>query len=632
MIAKMTKVYVVAKRSQSDRLLDALGGLGVVHLAPVEAEKAVAEEKTISGIDRLNRAIQLLSTAEKVGERPAISPLEAADEALDIQRDSAERRSRLSRLHQQLEHLAMWGDVRLEQFERLHSAGIEVKFYSLEAGETGEIQAEFFQILGELSDHRVLIGLIDRTDQLKLPDSAEQIELPDRDRPSIRDEAAQIDAGLRQDARRLTELSHLVDEMRQARDDLDQQASYTIADRGALKDEHLFALQGWVPAEKAVELPAALANTGIEAAVQQTPPDSDDEPPTLIRYPRWARPMKAMFDTLGTIPGYKEADLSGFFMIAMPIFVAMLIGDGGYGLLFTALSLAFYRKVARKAGRPAANLILVFSITTVIWGALTANYFGVTPGTIASLAGITKTVDGRQVGDVAAMVTSDAGGWAAMGRGVCAAALLYRIDPEAGRNLIIKISFVMGCIHLVLAQLRQAAAIAPNVRFVANIGWSIVLPGMLGVIWQMFFIGIEKPWSPWMFWLIGAGAGLVLLFSHPSKNPAKMLGLGLIANIMPLINTFSDTMSYIRLMAVGLASYYIAYSFNLLGSQVASGSHWSVAIPILLFGHALNIGLAIIAVFAHGVRLNMLEFSSNAGVQWAGYAYQPFTARTIKES
>ena len=123
MIAKMTKVYVVAKRSQSDRLLDALGGLGVVHLAPVEAEKAVAEEKTISGIERLNRAIQLLSTAEKVGARPAISPLEAADEALEIQRDSAERRSRLGRLHQQLEHLAMWGDVRVEQFEQLRSAG-----------------------------------------------------------------------------------------------------------------------------------------------------------------------------------------------------------------------------------------------------------------------------------------------------------------------------------------------------------------------------------------------------------------------------------------------------------------------------------------------------------------------------
>jgi V/A-type H+-transporting ATPase subunit I len=49
-----------------------------------------------------------------------------------------------------------------------------------------------------------------------------------------------------------------------------------------------------------------------------------------------------------------------------------------------------------------------------------------------------------------------------------------------------------------------------------------------------------------------------------------------------------------------------------------------VAVPILIFGHGLNIALATIAIFAHGVRLNMLEFSNHAGVQWNGYAYRPF--------
>jgi V/A-type H+-transporting ATPase subunit I len=56
---------------------------------------------------------------------------------------------------------------------------------------------------------------------------------------------------------------------------------------------------------------------------------------------------------------------------------------------------------------------------------------------------------------------------------------------------------------------------------------------------------------------------------------------------------------------------------------------WFAAIPVLIFGHGLNIGLATVAIFAHGVRLNMLEFSNNAGVQWAGYAYRPFSANTI---
>ena len=131
--------------------------------------------------------------------------------------------------------------------------------------------------------------------------------------------------------------------------------------------------------------------------------------------------------------------------------------------------------------------------------------------------------------------------------------------------------------------------------------------------------------------LLLGGAVLFVLFSHPSKNPLKMVGLGIADNILGVIGAFSDTMSYIRLMAVGLASYYIASAFNNLGMDIAAGSMilWIPAAVIIILAHALNIALGIIAVFAHGVRLNMLEFSSNAGVQWAGYPYAPFAIERI---
>jgi V/A-type H+-transporting ATPase subunit I len=90
-------------------------------------------------------------------------------------------------------------------------------------------------------------------------------------------------------------------------------------------------------------------------------------------------------------------------------------------------------------------------------------------------------------------------------------------------------------------------------------------------------------------------------------------------------------MSYIRLMAVGLASYHIAAAFNELGASLADTATWFAAAPVIVFGHSLNIGLAIIAIFAHGVRLNMLEFSNNSGVQWAGYPYNAFGQSEVKE-
>lgn len=74
-------------------------------------------------------------------------------------------------------------------------------------------------------------------------------------------------------------------------------------------------------------------------------------------------------------------------------------------------------------------------------------------------------------------------------------------------------------------------------------------------------------------------------------------------------------------MAVGLASSVLAVSFNALARDAGS---WPLAVLILLFGHGLNLGLAMIAMFAHGVRLNMLEFCNNLGMRWNGYPYSPY--------
>jgi len=91
------------------------------------------------------------------------------------------------------------------------------------------------------------------------------------------------------------------------------------------------------------------------------------------------------------------------------------------------------------------------------------------------------------------------------------------------------------------------------------------------------------------------------------------------------MGTLSDTISYIRLMAVGLASTILATTFNDLAAQLAASATWLAGAPVLLFGHGLNIGLAMIAIFAHGVRLNMLEFSKCLGMSWSGYPYEPFS-------
>ncbi|UCC96860.1 MAG: hypothetical protein JSW66_13560 [Phycisphaerales bacterium] len=596
----MSKVYIVTQSHNRDRLLDALGQLGVVHVEPVVPEKATAKELTIREISTLSHALQILQQIEPSGDTPDLSALEAAKEALSIQKAIADEEDRLNTLYRKADQLTTWGDVELEQLEQLRSAGIEVKFFSVAQKDLPALEAECIETVAELPGRGAMIAVIDRTGKFQAPEGAREIRWPATDLPTVRKEAAEVDASLKRHHERLAELANLVEAIRHQLKQRQIEADFCVVQNSGLSGDALFALQGWVPSHKAESLSENLSERNMTAAVEVVSAQEQEQPPTLIEYPRWARPIKALFDMLGTLPGYREYDVSPFFMVALPLFAAMLIGDAGYGAILACAGLAFYRRIVRAAGKPSAHLLIIFGLATMLWGILTANYFGITPQTL---------LDAGYEGAANAML---------------AVAPLWRSDGEEARALIMKISLLIGCAHLVAAHLHTAVKLFPDARAYAQIAWMVILVDMLVLIWHLMFIGVDR---------MPAAIGYVLLigfvaaswFTAPVSNPLKRFLIGLASSILPLLSTFSDIMSYIRLFAVGLASYYIASAFNGLGAKVAGSATWIGGAPIVIFGHALNIGLAAIAIFAHGVRLNMLEFSNNVGVKWAGYAYRPFT-------
>jgi len=587
MIVPMSKVYVVTQNHSRDRLLETLGQLGVVHVEPIEPEKAVAKELTLHAISALGHARQILQGYKHAGETPNLCPLEAAREAISIHKTIADEKDRLNTLYRTADQLEMWGNTELRQLEELRSSGIEVKFYSVARKDLPGLEAECIETVSELPGQEVMIAVVDRTGKFEVPEGAKEIPWPSADLPSIRKEAAEVDAAIKQHNTRLSELANLIDAIHYQQKQYQTEADFCVVQNSGLSSEALFALQGWAPAAKAESLSDELEKRDISAAVQILQPEEDEQPPTLIEYPRWVRPIKALFDMLGTLPGYEEYDLSPFFMIALPLFAAMLIGDAGYGAILAVAGFAFYKKIVRAAGKPSAHLLIIFGLATMLWGILTANYFGVTPQTL---------IDAGRQGAANVME---------------ALAPLYRENGEEARALVMKISLIIGCAHLIVAHLHTALKLFPDVRAYAEIAWSVILADMLILIWYLMFIGADQ---------IPGIVGLVLLVGFIAVSWFTDA-----SSILPLLGTFSDIMSYIRLFAVGLASYYIAAAFNGLGAKVADSATWIGGAPIVLFGHALNIGLAAIAIFAHGVRLNMLEFSNNVGVKWAGYAYQPFT-------
>ena len=75
-----------------------------------------------------------------------------------------------------------------------------------------------------------------------------------------------------------------------------------------------------------------------------------------------------------------------------------------------------------------------------------------------------------------------------------------------------------------------------------------------------------------------------------------------------------------------MASLAIAQSFNNMAAGF-KGPLMVAGIAIMVIGHALNIVMGFLSVVVHGVRLNLLEFSGQLGMEWSGTAYDPFRKR-----
>jgi V/A-type H+/Na+-transporting ATPase subunit I len=132
-----------------------------------------------------------------------------------------------------------------------------------------------------------------------------------------------------------------------------------------------------------------------------------------------------------------------------------------------------------------------------------------------------------------------------------------------------------------------------------------------------------------VFTVIGVCFVLVVLFG--SQEAGQSFGAGVKAGLggafttfLNTISSFGNVMSYIRLFAVGMASLAIAQSFNGMADSMLHGLALPAGILILVIGHALNIVMGMLSVVVHGMRLNLLEFSGQLGMEWAGIPYEPF--------
>jgi V/A-type H+-transporting ATPase subunit I len=331
-------------------------------------------------------------------------------------------------------------------------------------------------------------------------------------------------------------------------------------------------------------------------------PAAQDDVPTIVRNRRWIDIIQPVFQLLGTVPGYREFDISFFFLLFFTFFFAAIIGDAGYGLIFFCAAV-FFRRRSRRRGEtppPFLSLLLLLSLATILWGALTGTWFG--SQKLAALPWLSWMI----------------------------VPALSAFNPRSGETFKI-IFFTVGAAHISIAHfwsfLRQARA-KPFIRSLAQLGWLSMVLGLYHLVLSLVISSARFPVPLHAKWMIACGFLAVVLFSQQEGrffHGAVMGVANLLTTFLSSISAFSDIISYIRLFAVGLAGIEISKSFNAIAAGFGSGAPGIVVgFLILLLGHSLNMAMGALSVVVHGVRLNMLEFSGHLGMEWSGKPYKPF--------
>ena len=124
--------------------------------------------------------------------------------------------------------------------------------------------------------------------------------------------------------------------------------------------------------------------------------------------------------------------------------------------------------------------------------------------------------------------------------------------------------------------------------------------------------------------------GLVVayLYNTPGKNVFLNFGTGLWNTYNMASGLLGDTLSYIRLFAIGLTGSILGGVFNTLAVTMTDGMNIVARaicmLLILLVGHSINIALCTISSLVHPLRLIFVEYYKNAEFEGGGKAYEPF--------
>ncbi len=360
-------------------------------------------------------------------------------------------------------------------------------------------------------------------------------------------------------------------------------------------------ITGWVLADNQAKLQMVCSEVtqGHVRCHFGDPKKDEENVPVKLQNPGWLKPFEVL-TTLFATPRYNEIDPTILISIPFVLFFGLMLGDAGYGfvILFLCLFGYFYLGKIRPVVKQASYIGIFMGISTIFFGFIMGSFFGdLIPRLIYRNPKIPlykATVLGFN--------------------------LPY--DPIRDPVVLLQVALVIG-VSYIMGSIIVAAG--HNLKYgnykgflLGQFSWFILVPFGLILIFYAFF---KYEFS-----------AMILNISY------LMIIIGLVLLVIDKKGLFffditgylGDTLSFARLLALGLATAGIAMTINIIAELILPVHMIIVVVVVILlfFGHLINFVLQALGAGIHSLRLQYVEFFARC-YEGGGNQFKPFRAKHI---
>ncbi|MBT3834970.1 hypothetical protein HOF56_01860 [Candidatus Peribacteria bacterium] len=642
-VIKMQKVALISHKSISEDLLEFLQDEGVMEISPneetvdIESPKFAYEEAEVKfAVDNLLpfaskeeiKAVKNPGTTEEITKGALHTDFrEIIDECKKLEDEMGSASNEKQQLIAHRKKISPWKDLDMNLSERETDTSV-VTFGQVSPNVFEEFENKLSTDLprtnllevGASEGQLLVVAIIWKEDKNTFDQAAAQVGWTDIDLPQVDEspakEIARVDNEIKSlDAKEEKFLSRK-SELAKSIPNLARLAQYMhwIDMKQSVRSEfsktdQTVMLTGWIESKKIDEIneklitnhwPLTTGQNSPAIALMPIEPKADEEPPMQIKNRNWIAPFEAVTRLYG-LPQGSEMDPTRPLMPFFILYFGLCLTDAGYGAVLALIMAGLILKFKLKRQEQKLIWLLFYAgIATFLVSIPFGGWFGMTPDQAPGW--MTKIIEGdivRFKGQV----------WD------------LNKDVDFFRNLAISLGVIQILFGIFLSGYWK---FIHGKRFEAFAAHFTVHMFVALLALQML---TEIPYLNYPTYAVG----LLFIWGQGSGKWFIRPLIGILGTVNFLIGVMSNTLSYLRILALGLATGALAFAINQIGAVIAGLLPSIIGVPvfimILFFGHLTSIALNCLGSFVHSGRLQFIEFFGQF-FQGGGKEFAPFKRST----